>query len=245
MQTQTPDTRELETSRGWHVSILVLVMGLPTATTWLYFVLLAGRPSMQAVYVGSKVLQFALPVAWVGGIQKRRLRIGRPQRADLLRGLAFGAVAVAVGLAAYTGYFKGSVYLERAPALIQAKTQGMGLTRPAWYAAFALFVSVPHALLEEYYWRWFVFGQWCRLLPVWIAVAMSSLAFMAHHVIVVHEFLQSSWWVTAFFSCCIAFGGAVWALIFRRSGSLYGAWLSHLILDCGIMWIGYDLISWS
>lgn len=245
MNTHVRDERELETSRGWHVAILVLVMVLPTASTWLYFVLLAGLPSMQVVYLGSKVLQFGLPVAWVVCIQKRRLRIGRPQFGDLLLGLVFGAVAVGVGLAAYYGYFQGSVYLERAPALIQAKTQGMGLTRPALYVAFALFVSVPHALLEEYYWRWFVFGQWCRVLPVGIAVVMSSLAFMAHHVIVVHEFLQTSWWVTAFFSCCIAFGGAVWAAIYRRSGSLYGAWLSHLILDCGIMWIGYDLIRWS
>ena len=239
------DGRELETSYGRHVGVLVFVMLLPTASTWLYFVLLAGSSAMQVVYLCSKILQFGLPVAWVVWVQKRRLQWGRPQAADLVRGLSFGVVAVAVGLAAYYGYFKGSVYLQRAPALIQEKTAGMGLTQPGWYLAFAVFVSLPHSLLEEYYWRWFVFGQSSRVWPVWFAVAVSSLGFMSHHVIVVHEFLKSDLWVTAFFSLCIAFGGAVWALIYRRSGSLYGAWLSHLLLDCGIMWIGYDLIDWS
>ena len=238
------DCRDLETSYGRHVAILAFVLVLPTASTWLYFVLLAGSPAMQLMYLCSKVLQFALPVAWVVCVQKRRLQLGRPKASDVMRGLAFGVLAVGIGLAAFYGYFKGSVYLERAPQLIQAKTQGLGLTRPELYLAFAVFVSIPHSLLEEYYWRWFVFGQSCRVLPVWVAVAVSSLGFMSHHVIVVHAFLQTAWWVTAFFSLCIAFGGAAWAVIYRRSGSLYGAWLSHLILDCGIMWIGYDLIAW-
>ena len=33
--------------------------------------------------------------------------------------------------------------------------------------------------------------------------------------------------------------------LYERYGSLYGPWLSHLLVDCGIMFIGYDLIPWK
>ena len=41
----------------------------------------------------------------------------------------------------------------------------------------------------------------------------------------------------------IAAGGAVWAWIYERTGSLYGPWLSHLVVDAGIFIIGYDIAA--
>ena len=111
--------------------------------------------------------------------------------------------------------------------------------------AFALFLSIPHSLLEEYYWRWFVFGQLRRTAPFGVALAVSSLAFMSHHVIVIHQMLQQGWGVTLFFSLCVAAGGAAWAWLYERSRSLYGPWISHLLVDCGIMYLGFDLIRWA
>ena len=40
----------------------------------------------------------------------------------------------------------------------------------------------------------------------------------------------------------VAVGGAVWSWAYRRSGSLLGPWLSHILVDTGIMLIGYDLL---
>jgi membrane protease YdiL (CAAX protease family) len=40
----------------------------------------------------------------------------------------------------------------------------------------------------------------------------------------------------------IAIGGAAWAWVYDRSKSLYGPWLSHLIVDAAIFWIGFDLV---
>ena len=36
--------------------------------------------------------------------------------------------------------------------------------------------------------------------------------------------------------------GVVWALLYYRSKSLWGPWLSHAIVDAGIFAIGYDLV---
>jgi membrane protease YdiL (CAAX protease family) len=121
----------------------------------------------------------------------------------------------------------------------------MGLGSPLVYGLFALFLAVPHSFLEEYYWRWFVFGQLRRVTPTLAAMVISSLGFMAHHVIVIHQFLQQGWPITLFFSLCVALGGFLWAWLYVRSRSLYGPWVSHLLVDFGIMYIGYNLVKWN
>ena len=40
----------------------------------------------------------------------------------------------------------------------------------------------------------------------------------------------------------VATGGAVWAWLYERTGSLWAAWLSHLLVDTAIMAVGYDLV---
>jgi membrane protease YdiL (CAAX protease family) len=246
--------RPLETPRTWHVAALVAAMVFPTLTTWLYFVVLSGRDSMQPVYAGTKCLQFAFPLIWVLLVQRVRPRPARPTRRDLAWGLATGLAMVAAGLVAYFGYFKTSPWLTETGAMVQQKLVDMRLLElsagsargasPWRFGAFAAFLSLPHSGLEEYYWRWFVFGQLRRVVPLSLAIGLSSLAFMSHHVIVLDHFLPGAPGAVVLFSLCIAFGGAVWAWMYQRTGSLYGAWLSHLLVDAGIMYLGYDLV-WS
>lgn len=235
----------LETSLTIHIAALTFTMLLPTVATLLYFVLLSGSPWMKGIYFGSKVVQFSFPLVWVLAVQRQGIHLTRPAVQSIMPGLLVGILIVAAGLGAYFGYLKASAYLQSAPELIGRKIADMGLTSPAMYIAFAVFVAVPHSLLEEYYWRWFVFGQLRRVIPLWVALLLSSLGFMAHHVIVIHQFLQQDWPVTLFFSLCVAFGGCLWAWLYERFQSLYGPWLSHLLVDCGIMYIGYDLIPWK
>ncbi len=241
VETRTP----LETSRTAHLAALTFCMVLPTVATLLYFVVLSGSPWMKGVYFGSKLVQFAFPLAWVLAVQRRRLNLHRPRLRVIVPGIAAGALIVATGLIVYCGYLKHSPYLERAPELIGLKIADMGIATPLMFVLFAAFLSVPHSLLEEYYWRWFVFGQMRRIAPFGVSLILSSLGFMSHHVIVIHQFLQQGWGVTLFFSLCVAAGGGVWAWLYERTGSLYGAWISHLLVDCGIMYLGYDLMDWS
>ena len=77
--------------------------------------------------------------------------------------------------------------------------------------------------------------------PVASAVVVSSLAFMTHHVILLATYFGwgSPW--TYFFSACVAVGGALWAWLYERTGSLYGPWLSHVVVDAAIFVVGYDM----
>jgi membrane protease YdiL (CAAX protease family) len=236
--------RRLETSLAVHVAAIAAVLVFPTLATWLYFVVLSGRPSMSVLYGASKVLQLAFPLAWVLAVQRRRLRLSRPDAPSIVWGTGFGLLVVAIALAAYYGFFKHSPYLEQAPAMVAAKVRDMRLVAPGLYLSFALFLAVPHSLLEEYYWRWFAFGQLRRVAPLRWAIAISSLGFMAHHVIVIQQLLHGPWALSLFLAACVAVGGAVWAWMYDRQRSLYGPWISHFLVDAVIMYIGYDLVDW-
>jgi membrane protease YdiL (CAAX protease family) len=97
-------------------------------------------------------------------------------------------------------------------------------------------------LLEEYYWRWFVFGQLRRWIPVGAAIAVSSLAFTAHHVLVLRFYFGGFSLPTGILSLAVASGGVFWAWLYQKSGSLYGPWLSHALIDAALFLIAYDLM---
>jgi len=40
----------------------------------------------------------------------------------------------------------------------------------------------------------------------------------------------------------VAVGGLVWSWQYERQNSIAGAWLSHLLVDAAIMYIGYGLL---
>jgi membrane protease YdiL (CAAX protease family) len=48
--------------------------------------------------------------------------------------------------------------------------------------------------------------------------------------------------LTWLFTLAIVIGGAFWAWLYRRTGSLAGPWLSHALVDATIFVIGWDLI---
>ncbi len=232
-------------------AILLLAMLGPTVAAQVYFVMLAStgqtpadpNPALQACYGGSKVVQFALPVLWLGWWQGNRLRPGKPNLDGLAFGVGFGLLVVAAMLGLYFGALRGSSMLAATPAQLRAKIADFGMGTPFKFVLMGAFISVIHLLLEEYYWRWFVFGELKKLIPVTAAIVLSGLAFMGHHVVVLAVYLPNQFWSAAVpFSLAIAIGGMVWAWLYHRTGSIWSAWLSHLVIDTGIMILGYDLL---
>jgi uncharacterized protein len=145
--------------------------------------------------------------------------------------------------ALYFAALRGSPLLTQTPAKIAAKLALFHAATPARYLLLAVFLSVIHSFLEEYYWRWFVYGQLRKSVPLGPALALSSLAFMGHHVIILAVYFPGRFFSLAVpFSFCIAIGGAVWAWIYEREGNLLAPWLSHLIVDAAIFTLGYSMV---
>lgn len=237
----------LSTSRradGWAVFFALV---WPTLATWVYFVVLAhstpGR--QQAAWLIGKVVQFAFPLVWVLAVQRRAIRWKRPGAAGLAEGLAFGVAVFALMLTAYYCWLAPGAYLTAATAAVSQKVAAFGIRGLPAYVALACFYSICHSFLEEYYWRWFAFGQLRQLIPWKTAVAVSSLGFMAHHVLVLGTYFGWLSLATIAFSLAVAVGGAIWAWLYQRSDSLYGPWLSHVLVDAAIFVVGYTMITGS
>jgi membrane protease YdiL (CAAX protease family) len=242
MHRQQAEPQSLTTA-DW--AVLGAAMLLPTAITWVYFIELAqATPAVrQTAYAIGKSIQFGLPVVWVWLVQRRRPAWPRPRGADLAIGAAFGlGVAVAIG-ALYLGVLKPSGTLAGPATAIKAQVRSFGADSPAAYLLLAAFYAAIHSLLEEYYWRWFVFGQLRRGTPLAAAIPISSVAFAAHHVLVLGDFFRASpHWIWLFVAG-VTIGGAFWAWLYQRSGSLYAVWLSHALVDAAIFAVGYELIA--
>jgi len=224
------------------LGVLILAMLFPSVATWLFFVVFQQTGGAQLTYTICKIAQFALPVIWIFGVLRVRPNLRKPDARGVGSGLLFGAAVFAAMMVGYFGWFRQSVLLGDAPAALLGKVTTLGVATPLSFIAVAVFYSLVHSALEEYYWRWFVYGRLRRHVPMMAALVLGSLAFMAHHVILIGVFFQPNWPLVALFSLGVAVGGAVWAWIYERSGSLLGPWLSHLLIDAVLMTIGYDMI---
>jgi uncharacterized protein len=224
-------------------ALLLVAMLYPTAAALLYFHVLAEDPRMAPAYTAAKVAQAALPlIGWLLLRMPRDPAWRRPS-AGLGAGLASG---VALGLATallYMLWLRDSPLLEAAPAQVESRLDAFGAVTLPGYLALALFMSLLHSLFEEYYWRWFLFGALRRLLHWKGAVGLSSLAFAAHHGVVVAGLLGPGAPAAAIATgiLAVALAGAVWAWLFHRFGSLLSPWSSHVVLDLVVMAIGLDL----
>jgi membrane protease YdiL (CAAX protease family) len=231
--------------------ILALAMVLPSVVTWIYFIGLADHASLwqQRAFTVGKSMQFALPVVWIAIRQPRRLawpQFGRLFSRETAVGIAFGAAVVAGMVVLYFTVLQPYGWIAGAAPQVLGKVRGFGVASPLGYLGLAAFYALVHSGLEEYYWRWFVFGQLGRWLPALAAAVLSSIGFMAHHVIVLGYYFGTTPWAYLF-SVAVGVGGFVWAWLYHRAGTIVPSWISHLLVDAGIFLVGYELVRtlWS
>lgn len=225
-------------------SALLFACLFPTFATWLYFIQLSETDWAMYAYAVTKVIQFSFPAIWVLAREGR----GRPlprSGGGMGRGLLFslfsGLAVVVVLLLSWRAVLAASPAFERAPAGVAEKVASFGIDSGAKFLFLAAFYSVIHSFLEEYYWRWFVFGRLHRCLPFAAAAVASAVAFTFHHVLVVGHFLGSFGILTFAVSLVVTAAGLLWAWLYHRTGHLAGPWLSHALADAGLMWIGYQM----
>jgi membrane protease YdiL (CAAX protease family) len=223
--------------------IILIAIVYPTALTFLYFDLLANAPTVvqQGVYALGKVLQFGFPAVWTVSVLKEKIDVHRPSITDFVWGIGSGVIVLVAALLVVHLWLLPAGYFATAIDGIHAKIKGMGVDSPSRYIALSTFYALGHSGLEEYYWRWFVFGRLARRTSVSAAILWSSAGFMAHHVLIVGQFFGWSSPLTFALPPLVAIGGAGWAWLYHRTGSLYGPWISHLFVDAAIFFIGFEL----
>ena len=231
--------------RKFDWTILVVAMLFPAVLTFLYFVVLADSPGVfqRSAYGVGKALQFALPILWIGVALRERWLIRPFNRRGILEGTLFGLAVFTAMLGIYAFWLglpygllgAGSPATEK----ILGKVDGMGVADARLFLLLGLFYAVIHSGLEQYYWRWFVFGMLRRKMPLTGAIILSSLAFTVHHVLLLGTFFGYASPFCWIGSLGVTVGGAYWAWLYHRSDSTWGPWISHGIVDAAIFVIGF------
>lgn len=230
------------------VLALLFAMSFPTLLSWLSFMVLPSQGSgnnvwLQIVFGAGKVVQFTFPFIYVAVFERASLQIARPNSRGMMAGLGFGLVVALTTLGLYYFGLKGTRLFEATQPKIQHWLAQLSLPSAAGFLLIAGFICLLHSLWEEYYWRWFVFGRLSRRFGWQWSAVIAGLAFMAHHVVVLAYYLPGYFWVGVVpLSLCVAAGGVIWAWMYQRYQSLYATWVSHCLVDMGIMVVGYDLL---
>ena len=242
MNNSASDDRPSGLLSWWYLALAIV---LPSFVTWVYFVALAEAPAAAQISASAigKGIQFALPVIWVFFICRRKVKWQWPTGSDLALGLASGAAISGAMAALYFGWLQHAEIFTSAIEPVREKVSGFGIDSVPKYLALTVFYALIHSLLEEYYWRWFVFAELDKLSPRAVAISISSIGFAAHHVIVLAKYFGYTSPLTWIFALGVAVGGVIWAWLFSRSQSLWGVWLSHLLVDAAIFLIGLHLIG--
>lgn len=228
--------------RRFRAALVFPALLIPFAASFFYFVLFPGTAFGNAFYSGVKVFLLLWPVIAVRFLLREPIKNPYAKRQHLksvLPGALFGLVTVGVLVFLLKATPLSSLISENGPRIAD-RIGDLGVADH--FLIFALFISFAHAALEEFFWRWFAFGQLRLLLPrVWMAHLLAGLGFASHHVVILSQFFPMGW--AFFLGVCVAIGGIVWSVIYDRYGSLRGAWTSHMIVDLGLMWVGWEVLS--
>ena len=236
------DQRLLSPIIRWAVVAFALLF--PAVITWLYFVQLQESAPwiQQATKIVQMIVLIGLPALFVGLVLRRPVRPLRFTGDGVAVSLLFGMVIAGAMIFLYRFWLQPAGYLDEAILEVREKVRGYGFNTPARYIALAAFYVLFHSLLEEYYWRWFVYGQVRELTRPTVANLVSSVGFMVHHMIVLGLYFGWDSPLTYLFSAATAIGAAVWARIYQRTDTIFGPWLSHMQVDIAIFMIGYVMV---
>ena len=215
-------------------------MILPCIASLFYFVFFSEAFFTQLLYGATKLFT----VLWPAFAAILILKVTLPKKGidwqkhfeSLPLGLISGIIIVAAMLAAMQTPL-GDIARASAPN-IRHKLTGLGILEHYWL--FGLFLAVIHSLIEEYYWRWFVFGRLRSVTPIFCAHILAGAAFASHHVVIASQFFGLGWGL--FIGATVATGGIIWSVMYSRQRTLAGPWLSHITVDLGIEAIGHSIL---
>lgn len=191
----------------------------------------------QWIYTATKVLLVVWPLLWLPFVRKHFLKweLGPQPWTGIFVGLFLGILMDGFIFTALQ-----FVDLSTISTVVTEKASAFGLLSPSFYILFAIFFSLLHSLLEEYYWRWFVF-RGLMLKLSWVPAALlGSAAFAGHHYFVLSEFFPLS--LTFLFGTGVGVAGFIWCAVYKKYQSLWPSYLSHILVDALLMVIGYTIL---
>ena len=222
------------------VSLLTFCSILPFVASLFYFLPTDPTPQVKLLIILAKFFLlvapvlfwkvFDLPGSWRDFLQLLHRRITR----GIVLGLVMGG-CIAIGF-----FVLPSSVRELGLARIHKKISVLGIENH--FFVYLLFLAFAHSLLEEFYWRFFIFRGWLRRIrfrPV--AHLISAICFTLHHwVVTVHYF---GFYLGMLLGSGVLMAGLIWQYVFEKEKSLTTVWVSHVIADLVLMAVGLRALN--
>ncbi len=216
-------------------------MVVPFLGSLFYFALYPGTLFGTILYTVSKSFLLFWPIVAVVLIERKRLPIRPIEWSRHFQAIPLGVLTgILIPAVMIVSFFYSPLgdYVKQHTDKIYSQIERIGVLNS--FVPFGIVICFIHSLLEEYYWRWYIFGRLSKILSFAPAVIISSLSFAAHHYIILSQYFSVSG--TLGFGTCVAVGGGLWCWLYQRQNSLVGIWISHLLVDAAIFIIGYIIL---
>lgn len=225
---------------------LIAALFVPACGTLVYFVLSDGGWVSQGFFIGTKIFNWVFPLVFIRRLGLaglwRTVPDGGPYSSigrSLVESFVFGVVISAVAIGLMVTPLGDIIHAGAGNVSQKLQNLGVELTVPS-YVGFAVYLSFVNAAMEEYYWRWFIYGNLRDRVKKWVANIVVALGFTLHHLIVTLQFFR--WEMAVFLCACIGIGSILWGWMYERQGRVLGAYVCHILIDLAIMYVGYQIV---
>ncbi len=105
----------------------------------------------------------------------------------------------------------------------------------------ALYISFANAILEELFFRGFIFGRLRKLIRTWVASGISAFAFAIYHVAIMGGWFNPSLFILAMVGLFV--GGLIFNWLTTWSETIYSSWLVHMMANVAINTVGFIMFG--
>ncbi len=152
-------------------------------------------------------------------------------------------VSLALGVGVYAlilgGYFLVSKIFDFSD-IVSNLSQNAGVTKRNFLFV-SLYISFVNSLLEEFFFRGFIFTNLRRTVNRPFAHAFSALVFSLYHVAMMLGWFSPLLFILILMGLVI--GGIAFNYLNQRLETIYGSWLVHMFANFAINTIGFLLMA--
>jgi membrane protease YdiL (CAAX protease family) len=193
------------------------------------------------VKTGSKLVLFILlPIIYIKYIKKvsfkEAINFNKIDKKHLKLGMAFGVSSFFILLAAYF-LLQNFIDLQEIAEEMQSKSK----ITPTNYIFVGAYVTFGNSLLEEFFFRGFIFLNLYELKLKKTAYVYSSLLFALYHMAIFKNWFNPALTGLAIFG--LVFIGFVFDWLNTKSENFLNSWLVHVIADSAIIIIGLKMFN--
>lgn len=218
-------------------ALLALILTVPfTSIGAIMSLLLAPGMGGQIVLIICQIWLLVVPVAWLLWIEQQPLKIPKPKRRDWLLGTIVGLLMFSLILAIYWLFAKH--WINGVEVL--NKVQQVGIVNQLFFIMGCVYLALINSLIEEYFWRWFVYRRCEELISERAAVFLAAFLFTLHHIIVLGFY--ADWRMVVIGTLAVFTAGVVWSECYRRYRSIWSSYISHAMAGLAIYIAAWQIL---